>query len=59
MKAMIADGVRVQTVVTSPPYWNLRDYGVAVWVTHSAWCLWALLLLPSWSTCDCKKEEED
>jgi DNA modification methylase len=25
---MIADGVRVQTIVTSPPYWGLRDYGV-------------------------------
>ncbi|OXJ20277.1 site-specific DNA-methyltransferase [Burkholderia sp. AU6039] len=28
MRAMIADGVRVQTIVTSPPYWGLRDYGV-------------------------------
>ena len=26
MRAMIADGVRVQTVVTSPPYWGLRSY---------------------------------
>lgn len=25
---MIADGVKVQTIVTSPPYWGLRDYGV-------------------------------
>lgn len=25
---MIADGVQVQTVVTSPPYWGLRDYRV-------------------------------
>jgi hypothetical protein len=24
-----AEGVRVQCVVTSPPYWGLRDYGVA------------------------------
>ena len=22
----------VQTVVTSPPYWGLRDYGTATWV---------------------------
>lgn len=29
MRAMIADGVKVQTIVTSPPYWGLRDYGVA------------------------------
>ncbi|AQQ20232.1 DNA-methyltransferase [Burkholderia cenocepacia] len=26
MQAMIADGVRVQTIVTSPPYWGLRSY---------------------------------
>lgn len=28
MKDMITDGVRVNTIVTSPPYWGLRDYGV-------------------------------
>lgn len=28
MRRMIADGVRVQCVVTSPPYFGLRDYGV-------------------------------
>src|SRR4051812_25781876 len=28
MRAMIADGVKVQTIVTLPPYWGLRDYGV-------------------------------
>lgn len=28
MRAMIADEVTVQCVVTSPPYWGLRDYGV-------------------------------
>jgi DNA modification methylase len=27
MRAMIDAGVRVQCVVTSPPYWGLRDYG--------------------------------
>lgn len=26
MRAMIADGIRVQTIVTSPPYWGLRSY---------------------------------
>ncbi|AIS90651.1 DNA-methyltransferase [Burkholderia pseudomallei] len=26
MRAMIADGVRVQTIVTSPPYWGRRSY---------------------------------
>lgn len=29
MRRLIAEGVRVQTCVTSPPYWGLRDYGVA------------------------------
>jgi DNA modification methylase len=29
MRQMIADGVKVQMCVTSPPYWDLRDYGVA------------------------------
>lgn len=28
LREMAADGVRVQTCVTSPPYWNLRDYGM-------------------------------
>lgn len=27
MRALIADGVKVQMCVTSPPYWGLRDYG--------------------------------
>lgn len=29
LRKMIADGVKVQTIVTSPPYWGLRDYGHA------------------------------
>jgi hypothetical protein len=28
---MIADGMRVQTCITSPPYYGLRDYGTATW----------------------------
>lgn len=28
MRQMIADGVKVQTICTSPPYWGLRDYDV-------------------------------
>lgn len=28
MRRLIDDGVRVQTCVTSPPYWGLRDYNV-------------------------------
>jgi len=27
MRCLIDDGVKVQMCVTSPPYWNLRDYG--------------------------------
>ncbi|MGO4151484.1 DNA-methyltransferase [Cupriavidus sp. YAF13] len=29
MRDLVAAGVRVQCIVTSPPYWGLRDYGVA------------------------------
>ena len=29
MRQMIDAGIKVQTIVTSPPYWALRDYGVA------------------------------
>lgn len=29
MRDLIAAGVHVQCIVTSPPYWGLRDYGVA------------------------------
>jgi DNA modification methylase len=43
MLQMIAAGVRVQCIVTSPPYWGLRDYGVPgqfglerTWVRHVA-----------------------
>ncbi len=28
MRRMIAEGISVQTCVTSPPYWGLRNYGV-------------------------------
>ena len=31
MRDQIAQGVKVQMCVTSPPYWGLRDYGTAKW----------------------------
>jgi DNA modification methylase len=31
LKQLAADGVRVQCVITSPPYWGLRDYGTGEW----------------------------
>lgn len=33
MRQLIAEGVKVQCVVTSPPYWGLRDYGIepSIW----------------------------
>ena len=31
LRRMIADGVKVNMVATSPPYWGLRDYGTATW----------------------------
>lgn len=44
MRAMIADGVRVQTIVTSPPYWGgLRDYGheSQLGMERLGWPMWA------------------
>lgn len=35
---MAADGVRVQTCVTSPPYFGLRDYGTATWEGGAVGC---------------------
>lgn len=31
MRQMVAEGIRVQTCITSPPYYGLRDYGTASW----------------------------
>lgn len=43
MRQMIADGVKVNCIVTSPPYWGLRDYGHTgqfglerTWIRHVA-----------------------
>lgn len=43
MRQMIAEGVKVQCIVTSPPYWGLRDYGAPgqfglerTWIRHVA-----------------------
>jgi len=38
MKELIGDRVRVQTCITSPPYFGLRDYGTAFWESGSAAC---------------------
>jgi DNA modification methylase len=38
MRQMIAAGVRVNCIVTSPPYWGLRDYGTARWSGGAADC---------------------
>lgn len=43
MRRLIAAGVKVQCIVTSPPYWGMRDYGVSgqfglerTWIRHVA-----------------------
>ena len=28
LKQMISENIKVDTVISSPPYWNLRDYGI-------------------------------
>lgn len=32
MRQLANDGVKVQTCVTSPPYYGLRDYGTGTWI---------------------------
>lgn len=41
MKVMIAFGVKAQTIITSPPYWGLRDYQIppVVWADGWEGCL--------------------
>ena len=38
LQQMAAAGVKVQTCVTSPPYYGLRDYGTAAWVGGDPAC---------------------
>lgn len=38
MKQMIADGIKVQTCITSPPYYGLRDYGTGTWIGGNSTC---------------------
>jgi len=38
MKRWTEEGVKVQTCITSPPYYGLRDYGTATWVGGDISC---------------------
>jgi DNA modification methylase len=38
MKRWIDEGVKVQTCITSPPYYGLRDYGTATWIGGDSNC---------------------
>jgi DNA modification methylase len=38
LRDLIAQGVKVQMCVTSPPYWGLRDYGTAKWEGGDVGC---------------------
>jgi len=38
MRQMAKDGIKVQTCITSPPYYGLRDYGTANWIGGSINC---------------------
>lgn len=38
MDQWISEGVKVQTCVTSPPYFGLRDYGTSTWLGGDASC---------------------
>lgn len=38
MRQMAKDGIKVQTCITSPPYYGLRDYGTATWESGDINC---------------------
>jgi len=38
MQRLIDAGTKVQTCITSPPYWNLRDYGTGTWSGGDSHC---------------------
>jgi len=38
MKRWASEGVKVQTCITSPPYYGLRDYGTGTWVGGDSTC---------------------
>lgn len=38
MRQMAKDGIKVQTCITSPPYYGLRDYGTATWEGGDSSC---------------------
>ena len=39
LRQMKDEGIKVQTCVTSPPYYGLRDYGTGTWVGGDTSCL--------------------
>jgi len=38
MRQMVKDGIKVQTCITSPPYYGLRDYGTGTWIGGNPDC---------------------
>ena len=38
MRQMARDGIKVQTCITSPPYFGLRDYGTGKWIGGDESC---------------------
>lgn len=38
MRQMAKDGIKVQTCITSPPYYGLRDYGTGTWIGGDETC---------------------
>lgn len=38
MRQMAKDGIKVQSCITSPPYYGLRDYGTGTWIGGDEFC---------------------
>ena len=49
MRRWVSDGVKVNTCVTSPPYYGLRDYGTAKWDGGDADCDHSISMPTKWN----------
>jgi len=38
MRQMAKNGIKVQSCITSPPYYGLRDYGTGTWIGGESSC---------------------
>ena len=49
LRQMKDEGITVQTCVTSPPYYGLRDYGTATWIGGDVLCNHSISMPTKWN----------